>query len=231
MRLDKYLCSCAQLSRINAKRAIGKGQVTVNGETVTNPATKIKTSDAVYHKDQLMSLITERYIMLHKPVNYICSNVDEAHPSVLHLVDEPKKETLHVAGRLDVDTTGLVLITDNGKWSHNLTSPKKRCAKRYRVGLDKPIEASAIALFEEGVQLNNERNLTHPAQLEIVSDHEVLLTIHEGKYHQVKRMFAAIGNKVVELHRESIGIIELDSDLDAGQWRYLTDDEIASIQG
>ncbi len=225
MRLDKYLCSCTEISRISAKRAIGKGQVSVNGEVVTNPATKIKDSDKVHHGQRLLSLLTDRYIMLHKPVNYICSNVDEAHPSVLNLLDIEKRDILHVAGRLDVDTTGLVLITDDGQWSHTITSPKKECRKRYRVGLLNPVETSAIALFAEGIQLNNEKGLTRPAELEILSEHEVLLTIHEGKYHQVKRMFAAIGNKVVDLHRESVGNIELDHDLAPGEWRYLTDEE------
>lgn len=226
MRLDKYLCSCSELSRINAKRAIGKGQVTVNGDTVTNPATKLKDGDSVQLNERQMSLLTDRYIMLHKPVNYICSNVDESHPSILNLLAIEKPSTLHVAGRLDVDTTGLVLITDDGQWSHAITSPKKQCTKRYRVGLLNPIEASAVTLFTEGIQLNNEQGLTRPAQLEILSDHEVLLTIHEGKYHQVKRMFAAIGNKVVDLHRESIGRLELDADLAPGEWRYLSKDEI-----
>ncbi|MFT4924701.1 MAG: 16S rRNA pseudouridine516 synthase [Phenylobacterium sp.] len=225
MRLDKYLCSCSELSRIDAKRNIGKGKVTVNGEKVTNPATKIKDADTICLNDKVMSLLTDRYIMLHKPVNTICSNVDEAHPSVLGLLDVEKPQTLHVAGRLDVDTTGLVLITDDGQWSHDITSPRKKCSKRYRVGLKDPIENSAIALFTQGIQLNNEANLTRPAELEILSPHEVLLTIHEGKYHQVKRMFAAIGNKVVELHRESVGNITLDAALKPGEWRFLTDEE------
>ncbi|MCJ8271722.1 MAG: 16S rRNA pseudouridine(516) synthase RsuA [Psychrosphaera sp.] len=224
MRLDKFICGCTDYSRINAKRAIGKGNVTVNGELVKNPATKIKDTDQVHLGEQLLSFITERYIMLNKPVDFICSNVDESHPSVLNLISVEKSEKLHIAGRLDVDTTGLVLVTDDGKWSHSITSPKKECGKRYRAELTSPIEQSAVAQFAEGIQLNNERGLTRPAKLEIIEPYEVVVTVHEGKYHQVKRMFAAIGNKVVSLHRESIGGIEL-GDLPPGEWRYLTDEE------
>ena len=225
MRLDKYICSCIDASRIEAKRSIGKGMVTINGQEVKSPATKVKENDEVHLKGVKLSLINERYIMLNKPADFICSTQDEAHPSVIGLIDIEKPQNLHIAGRLDVDTTGLVLITDDGQWSHAITSPKKDCGKRYRAELTAPIEESAIELFAQGIQLNNEPNLTRPAILEIVAPHEVVLTLSEGKYHQVKRMFAAIGNKVVELHREAIGNIELDSALAPGEWRYLTDEE------
>jgi 16S rRNA pseudouridine516 synthase len=226
MRLDKFICGCTEITRINAKRAIGKGQVTVNGAEVKNPATKVKDGDEVHLNKRLLSFITARYIMLNKPVDFVCSNVDEAHPSVLNLIDVEKSKDLHIAGRLDVDTTGLVLITDDGQWSHAITSPKKDCGKRYRVELTEPVDESTITQFAEGIQLNNEPKLTRPAILEILAPHEVLLTVSEGKYHQVKRMFAATGNKVSALHRESIGNVELNADLGPGEWRYLTEDEI-----
>ena len=173
-----------------------------------------------------------RYLMLNKPQDTLCSNVDEFYPSVLSLLGVPKAYSLHIAGRLDADTTGLVLITDDGQWSHRLTSPVKACAKRYRVQLADPLTASdseLVAKFAHGIALKGEASLTRPATLEILTPTEVLLTITEGKYHQVKRMFAAIGNKVVGLHREQVGGISLDPDLGAGQWRYLTQDEIASV--
>jgi 16S rRNA pseudouridine516 synthase len=163
--------------------------------------------------------------MLNKPADFICSTTDESHPSVLRLLDIEKPQNLHIAGRLDVDTTGLVLITDDGQWSHAITSPKKECGKRYRAELADPIDESAVKQFAEGIQLRNETVLTRPAKLEIISPHEVVVTLHEGKYHQVKRMFAALGNKVVELHREAVGHIELDDELEPGEWRYLTDEE------
>lgn len=225
MRLDKYICSCTELTRVMAKRALSKGRVLVNGQVIKSPATKVSESDEVLLDELRLTLIKTRYIMLNKPADFVCSTVDENNPSVLRLLDIEKPQTLHIAGRLDVDTTGLVLITDDGKWSHAITSPNKACGKRYRVELAEPISDDAKQQFADGIQLHGERQLTRPAKLEVLAPYEVLLTINEGKYHQVKRMFAAIGNKVVALHREAIGHIELDGDLEAGQWRYLTEQE------
>jgi 16S rRNA pseudouridine516 synthase len=180
--------------------------------------------------------------MLHKVADSICSNVDEIYPSVLNFIDVDKAFDLHIAGRLDADTTGLVLITDDGRWSHNVISPKKECKKTYRVWLrdtiSKDKSAELIEQFKQGLQLQGESTLTRPAALVLVMDdtisvdesnnatNEVLLTITEGKYHQVKRMFAAVGNRVVGLHREQIGDIEL-ADLAPGEWRELTTEEVA----
>ena len=137
---------------------------------------------------------------------------------------------MHIAGRLDIDTTGLVLITTDGQWSHKITSPKKDCGKCYLVTLTDELDASLVETFAQGVELRNEDGLTKPAVLEIIDSHHARLTITEGKYHQVKRMFAAVGNKVVGLHRESVGKIVLDDDLAPGEWRYLTDEEVASVK-
>ncbi len=130
-----------------------------------------------------------------------------------------------------MDTTGLVLITDDGQWSHRITSPKHKCDKTYRVWLADPVQADYAEKLANGIELRNEREMTLPAQMELVNadENEVLLTIHEGKYHQVKRMFAALGNKVVGLHRERVGDIVLDEALEPGEYRYLTEEEVASI--
>jgi len=171
--------------------------------------------------------------MMHKPADTICSNVDEVYPSLLHYIDLDKAFDLHIAGRLDADTTGLVLITDDGRWSHNIISPKKDCPKTYRVQLRNKIikdnQNALINKFSQGIQLQGEKDLSKPAILKIISENEVLLTITEGKYHQVKRMFAAVGNKVIGLHREQIGTVKLDSILSEGQWRFLTATEIQSF--
>ena len=148
-----------------------------------------------------------------------------------HYIEVDKAFDLHIAGRLDADTTGLVLVTDDGRWSHNIISPKKNCPKVYRVDLRNVItlekSAELIERFKCGLQLQGEDQLTLPAVLEILSEKQVLLTITEGKYHQVKRMFAAVGNKVVGLHRQQIGDINLDVGL--GEWRYLSDGEVSSF--
>ncbi|MGS0728039.1 pseudouridine synthase, partial [Shewanella sp. 0m-11] len=130
----------------------------------------------------------------------------------------------------DADTTGLVLITTDGQWSHKITSPKKECAKRYLLETAEPLTDDLVQQFSDGVQLNNEDGLTKPAVLEILGANQARLTITEGKYHQVKRMLAAVGNKVTKLHRESVGAIELDPSLGLGEWRYLTDVETQSVK-
>jgi len=238
MRLDKFICKSTELTRNEAKKLLKSGEVRVNGEIAKNAAMQVHENNTITVDGQELTARTSRYFMLHKVVDSICSNVDEVYPSVLHFIEVDKAFDLHIAGRLDADTTGLVLITDDGRWSHNVISPKKDCQKTYRVWLRDSIpENEAIELiekFNQGIQLQGEASLTRPAVLEIVKDtdipsketNEVLLTITEGKYHQVKRMFAAVGNRVVGLHREQIGGIEL-GDLAPGEWRSLTEEEVA----
>ncbi|WP_448211169.1 16S rRNA pseudouridine(516) synthase RsuA [Colwellia sp. MEBiC06753] len=229
MRLDKYICKSTELTRNEAKTLLKRGLITVDDEVVKNGAFKVPEGAMVCNGEQPLQLLGKRYIMMNKPQDMICSNVDEVHPSLLHLLDIDRAFELHIAGRLDADTTGLVLITDDGAWSHNIISPKKQCQKTYRVWLRDPINDEVIQQFAEGVQLHGEKHLTLPAIVEIIEDDEVLLTITEGKYHQVKRMFAAVGNFVEALHRESIGAIILDDELMLGEWRYLTDEEISAF--
>lgn len=228
MRLDKFICKSTELTRSEAKKLLKKGLVTVNADVIKDPATQVHENNDIKLDGQPLVARQSRYIMMHKPQDTICSNVDELYPSLLHYVDVDRAFDLHIAGRLDADTTGLVLITDDGRWSHNIISPKKSCPKVYRVWLRDSLKPCTAQKFSDGVQLQGESGLTRPAQLEKVSDKEVLLTITEGKYHQVKRMFAAVGNKVVGLHREQIGQVAL-ADLPEGHWRYLEDNEIDSF--
>lgn len=242
MRLDKFICKSTELTRNEAKKLLKSGEVRVNGEVAKNAAMQVHENNTITIDGQVLMARTSRYFMLHKVVDSICSNVDEIYPSVLNFIDVDKAFDLHIAGRLDADTTGLVLITDDGRWSHNVISPKKECQKTYRVWLRNAISkdksTELIEQFKQGLQLQGESSLTRPAVLALVMDddlsanesdeatNEVLLTITEGKYHQVKRMFAAVGNRVVGLHREQIGGIEL-ADLAPGEWRELTTEEVA----
>jgi 16S rRNA pseudouridine516 synthase len=228
MRLDKYICQCTELTRSDAKKRLKYAKVRVNGEIIKNAAFKVTENDNVAIDGETLSMIGNRYIMLHKPEDMICSTIDEVYPSVLNLIDIEKHNELHIAGRLDADTTGLVFITDDGKWSHQITSPKKLCQKTYRIILQADITDSMVSELEQGVALHGESELTKPAIVNVLDPRQVLLTIHEGKYHQVKRMCAAVGNKVIELHRQQIGEVKLD-DLAEGQWRFLTEEEIASF--
>jgi 16S rRNA pseudouridine516 synthase len=229
MRLDKYLAHATGLTRSRAHGMIRSGQVTVDGEVVKIVGFKVPDGAEVAWRDQTIELSGKRYFMLNKPKGVVCATSDAEHKTVLDLLDIGNKKDLHVAGRLDIDTTGLVLITDDGDWSHRITSPKHKYPKTYRVTLAEPLEASLVECFAEGIALRNEEKPTRPATLEILSPTEARLTISEGKYHQVKRMFAAVGNHVVALHRERIGVIALDPEMLSGQWRALSEEEIGSM--
>ncbi|MCW8127963.1 16S rRNA pseudouridine(516) synthase RsuA [Microbulbifer halophilus] len=230
MRLDKAVSQVTDLSRSDVKKAAKAERITVNDKITTNPAAKISDADAICLDGEPLAEPGPRYIMLHKPLGHVSASRDSEHPTVLDLIDEPNKHKLHVAGRLDIDTTGLVLLTDDGQWSHRITSPRHHCDKTYYAHLAERISDNAVEKFAKGIWLDNEKKRTRPARLEILYANEVRVTINEGRYHQVKRMFAALGNRVLELHRERIGDIELDEELEPGDYRFLTEEEIASVQ-
>ena len=230
MRLDKFIAQQLGVSRAIAGREIRASRVTVDGDIVRDSAFKLLPEHEVeFDGNTLTQQIGSRYFMLNKPQGYVCSTDDPDHPTVLYFLDVPVAHKLHAAGRLDIDTTGLVLMTDDGQWSHRITSPRHHCEKTYLVTLEHPLADDTAQQFTEGVQLHNEKSLTKPAQLEVIEPQLVRLTLSEGRYHQVKRMFAAVGNRVVELHRERIGDIKLDDDLAPGEYRPLTAEEIASV--
>ena len=231
MRLDKFVCKSTELTRKEAIQYIHSGEVCVNGEVVTSEATQVHENNTVLLNGDRLKARDFRYIIMNKPAATVCSNIDEVYPSVFNYLDVDKASELHIAGRLDADTTGLVLITDDGRWSFNITLPTNDCRKVYRVQLSQAIPAERssdlVTQFKQGLQLQGEQGLTRPAKLDIITPKEVLLTITEGKFHQVKRMFSAVGNRVVGLHREQIGEVYLD--LDVGQWRYLSKNEVESF--
>ena len=230
MRLDKFIAQQLGVSRAIAGRLIRGQHVTVDDEVVRDTAFKLQPDhDVAYEGNPLTQQNGPRYFMLNKPQGYVCSTEDPDHPTVLYFLYVPVAYKLHAAGRLDIDTTGLVLMTDDGQWSHRITSPRHHCEKTYLVTLENPLSADTAEQFAKGVQLHNEKDLTKPAVLEQITPTEVRLTISEGRYHQVKRMFAAVGNRVVGLHRERIGEIALDPALEPGEYRPLTEEEIASV--
>jgi 16S rRNA pseudouridine516 synthase len=202
----------------------------VDGEVVKNPAFQVDSHQRVTWKGEALELVGLRYLMLNKPAGVECSARRGLYPLIGELVDLPHAQRLQTVGRLDVDTTGLILLTDDGHWSHRVTSPRRRTAKVYRVRLADPLTGKeleeAVARFAQGIELDGEDKSTRPAELLMLAPCEAELTLHEGKYHQVKRMFAAIGHHVEALHRESIGPLSLES-LALGEWRELTDDEVA----
>lgn len=229
MRLDQYLASGTGLSRKDAKRAITGKRVQVNGQLCRSTSANINTGDSVLLDGEPMTLPGELYLMLHKPAGVISATTDSNQPTALDLLPPELARQVHIAGRLDKDTTGLLLITSDGQWSHRVTSPRRDCPKTYRVQLAEPLTAEARQALEQGIQLNGEDTATRPAQVLACSEQEIELTISEGRYHQVKRMLAAVGNHVTALHRQRIGAIELDAGLAPGQFRELTRSEIDSV--
>jgi len=229
MRLDKFLSQNSDSSRSLIQQAIKAGRVSVNDVIAKKGDQKLRGDEIITLDGKQVEAFQTRYLMLHKPLGYVCANSDSDYPVVVDLIRLPRWQELQIVGRLDIDTTGLVLLTDDGQWNHRITSPRHECDKVYRVTTADPISTETAALFAAGVQLHGEKAPTRPAQLELISSHEARLKIHEGKYHQVKRMFAAAGNLVVALHRESIGSIQLDPALAPGEYRALTADEIKSV--
>lgn len=228
MRLDRYISENTQLSRKEAKQALHRGEVAVDGHIIKKGDTKI-LHQSVTLAGVVITPIGPVYLMLHKPDGYVCSTVDDDGPSVLNLVEPVLRQQLHIAGRLDKDTTGLVLLTNDGQWSHRIASPRHECSKVYLVDVEQPLEGSLVEKFSKGIALNNESSLTKPATLEILSQMRARLTITQGKYHQVKRMFAAVGNHVVKLHRESIGTVQLPDTLSEGEVAPLTEQQVVSF--
>lgn len=229
MRLDKYISNATDLSRSEVKRMIKAGVVEIEYQIVTNPATKVISDQEVSLDGSIINAYKHRYFMLNKPAGIVSVTKDANHPTAISLIYEHRSEELQIAGRLDVDTTGLLLVTDDGKWNHRLTSPRSKCSKMYAVTLANPIVSDYSDRLANGVLLEGEKHRCLPATMEQIDSHCLTLAIGEGKYHQVKRMFVALGNHVVKLHRFQVGDIVLDDDLAEGDYRALSDAEVASI--
>ncbi len=227
MRLDKFVASNTAYSRSEVRQLARAGRLQVNGLPVKDAGLTLAACDIVRLDDSLVSARGPRYFMLNKPAGVVCATEDGQHRTVLDLLTDEVRAGLHVAGRLDIDTTGLVLITDDGQWSHRIKAPGRH-EKRYRVHTARPIPPEAVEDFAQGLLLRGEEDQpTRPARLEIVGPQEALVWLQEGRYHQVKRMFAATGNHVEALHREAVAGIELDPNLPQGGWRVLSPAEIA----
>ncbi|MCG7981279.1 MAG: 16S rRNA pseudouridine(516) synthase RsuA [Candidatus Thiodiazotropha lotti] len=229
MRLDRYLSQVTELSRSESRQMIRAGRVSVDGLAIAQPAHQVDSRAQIHLDERLLDRPLPRYYMVNKPAGVVCATRDPSHRTILELLDLSRAETLHIAGRLDIDATGLVLVTDDGQWSHRITSPGRSCGKTYLVTLKYPLQEAQAAILRQGVSLRNENKPTRPADLYQLGETQLMLTITEGRYHQVKRMFAAVGNRVVGLHRQSIGPLTLDECLSAGDYRVLTRNEIDSF--
>lgn len=231
MRLDRFVSQTTGLSRAEATRAIRGGAVSVDGAVCRDAGAHVSEESRVALRGSPLHARGPVYLMLNKPAGHVCATRDARHRTVFELVDLPHPRDLHIAGRLDLDATGLVLITDDGEWSHRVMSPRHEYPKSYRVTLAEPLSEEAAARLRAGVLLHGESRQCAPATLERLGEREWRIVITEGKYHQVKRMFAAVGNHVQQLHRERIGTVTLDAALAPGECRPLTAEEVASFRG
>jgi len=231
MRLDNLVSKALSISRNDARKLIVKSKVLVNQKIERLKNRQIGIDDQVFFASQRLTLPANKYFMLNKPPGYICSTVDESTPSAINLLEDQPRNGLHFAGRLDADTTGLVLISNDGQWTHRISAPSRKQAKTYIVELAEVISPEQVIQLENGLILNDSEKKTLPCSVEVINDHAVKMTLFEGRYHQVKRMFAAVGNHVKRLHRESIGELILDAELPIGGWRNLTEQEVSLFEG
>lgn len=231
MRIDKYLSNMGVGSRKEVKEYIKNGSILVNGEIITKPTVHVdENKDIIKINNKEIIYKKYIYIMLNKPQGVVSATKDFGE-TVLDLLDEEyQNKDIFPAGRLDKDTEGLVLLTNDGKLAHNLLSPKKKVYKKYFAEVDANLDEEDIKRFEEGIFLENESYLTLPAKLEILSPKECYVYIKEGKYHQVKRMLSTLGKNVVYLKRLEIGNLKLDESLELGDYRELTEEEINLLQ-
>nr|WP_110687633.1 pseudouridine synthase [Salinicola aestuarinus] len=233
MRLDRFLSESTELTRSQAKQALKRGEVSVDGEPVRSGALHVDDEQKVLWQGKAIARVGFRYLMMHKPEGVECSLKPTHYPSVLSLIEIEQPERLHPVGRLDVETSGLLLISDDGQWTHRVTTPNRDCLKRYRATLIEPMdEASAERVerrFGQGIALDGEEKPTKPATFQRLDDHDVVIGVTEGRYHQVRRMMTAVGYPLASLHREAIGPLELDPDLEPGECRHLRPEEIAAF--
>ena len=233
MRLDKFLTELGVGTRSEVKKLLKAGQVTVNGEKVSKPEQKIdENKDVVCYQGNVLAYQQFEYYMFHKPAGCVTAVTDAMHKTVMDYMKDLSRKDLVPVGRLDIDTEGLLLITNDGQLSHELLSPTKHVPKTYYAKIDGIVTEDDVNLFAEGVDIG-EKKLTKPAKLTVLASDtisEIELTISEGKFHQVKRMFESVGKKVVYLKRISMGNLLLDDNLLVGEYRPLTEDEIVTLR-
>ncbi len=230
MRIDKFLTKTGLGTKKEVKTFLKNKQIYVDDKVITSDGFQVSENTNIYYKEnnKLRKLEYEEYIylMLNKPQNYVSATIDNLHKSVLELITEYKERDLHIVGRLDIDTEGLLLITDDGDFTHKVTSPKSNITKKYYVEYEGTLISDATDQVQKGILLDD-GEYTKPGTLEVLIDNKAYITISEGKFHQVKKMFSALGAKVIYLKRVQIGDLLLDIDL--GKYRKLLQEDIDKI--
>jgi len=230
MRLDRFLSNLPRFNRQQVRLLLVQKRIKVDGLIVGDPHHEVREFNQVEVDDEVLQAGRPPcYFMLHKPQGCVSATRDPEHPTVLDLIDEPEAAELHIAGRLDFNTTGLMILTNDGQWSRRLTQPQTKLPKIYYVETEQIIGPEYAETFARGLYFAFEDLTTQPATLELLGPRSARLSIVEGRYHQVKRMFGHFDNKVLRLHREAMGPLVLDENLAPGQYRALRTEEIERI--
>lgn len=235
-RLDRFISEILHINRKKVRLLLAQKRVAVDGVIATNIEQTVNKFSVISFDNHIIQEHKALYVMLHKPVGVVCATKDDKHTTVIDLLDlsltDDEKSSLHIVGRLDLNTSGLVLLTNDSRWSEQLTSPKSKVAKHYTVTLQNPLSEDYIPAFAKGMYFAYEDITTKPVTLKIVSSHQAEVILTEGKYHQIKRMFGRFKNPVVALHRSSIGQYTLDKSLSVGESQFLNvNNEISLFTG
>lgn len=228
-RLDRYLSHELNIPRREVRLILAQGRVRVDGTVARSIHLVVDKFCRVEFDGALLSDRAPRYIMLHKPKGVVSATQDPRHTTVIDLLPSQERHDLHIVGRLDFNTTGLVLLTNDGQWSQALTHPDTKVPKLYHVTLARPVTDEYIEAFAAGMFFEFEGVTTRSARLTIINPYEAKVVLEEGRYHQIKRMFGRFNNKVVDLHREAIGALALPDDLLSGDSRALTAAEVVAL--
>lgn len=228
-RLDRFISQNSAFKLADARLLIAQKRIVVDGQAAHSIQQKVTQFTRVVLDGQCLQNNQALYFMLNKPQGVVSATKDLQHRTVLDLIAHPQKSELHIVGRLDLNTTGLVLLSNDGAWSRKISLPETKLAKTYEVTVAQPLTTEYVARFREGIYFAYENITTQPADLEILSAYTAKLTLTEGKYHQVKRMFGFFQNEVLALHRASVGSLTL-AGLALGQSRALTLQELAAVE-
>ena len=228
-RLDRHLSEQLKIKRGDVRFLLAQGRVQVDGNTATDINQVINRFSLVSCDGKATQSNIPRYLMLNKPAGVVSATIDKEHRTVIDLLEQSWREQLHIVGRLDFNSTGLVLLTNDGRWSRKLSLPGSKTIKRYRVQVEQPLSRCHVDAFRDGLCFDYEGIITQPAELILRGDHEAEVALTEGRYHQIKRMFGQFNNKVLSIHRFAVGSLVLDTTLAEGQSRELSATELANL--
>lgn len=221
-RIDRFISKAKNIPVKQVKLLLAQENILVNGIIATDADMQIDEFSRIEFQGEILQALEPLYIMLHKPVGVVSATQDSRHKTVIDLIDHPLKNSLHIVGRLDLNTSGLVLLTNDGRWSRHITSPQTETTKRYQVTVKNRLTSDYVDAFARGMYFEYENITTRPAVLRILTDYSAEVILTEGKYHQIKRMFGRFRNQVISLHRSHIGSIFLNESLQSGQWIVFT---------